>query len=288
MKTRIITAAIFAAVCIPILLLSEYIVFPIALAIFSLISVMELLRVFGLHRSYLVAAPSYGLALLLPFFAYKDFSGWFVGIFGSEPAFAYLTFSSTLMFLFLLYMAFASVFARGKLEVKDISIGFMSVVYIVIAFVSCVVLRYMDYGFYLIILVVIIAWGNDISAYFVGTIFGKHKLIPEVSPKKTVEGAIGGVILAAGLSALFAFIVTLFDKSVKVNYLSLVIMALVLAVISILGDLFASTIKRQYGVKDFGTVLPGHGGMIDRFDSIIAISTLTVFICMAFPPFVAV
>ncbi len=288
MKTRIITALIFAAIGIPILILSEYIVFPLAMSLFSFLSVMEFLRVFGVHKSYIVAVPSYVLAILLPFLAYKDFSWMYVGFLGDGYSLSYVTFIAIIFFLFLLYMAFAAVFVRGKLDVREIAIAFMSVVYIVSSFVSYTLLRYMECGFYLFILPLIIAWGCDISAYFVGTLCGKHKLIPEVSPKKTVEGSIGGVIASVGLTLLYGLIVSLLDKSVEPNYISLAVMGLVLSLISQLGDLWASMIKRQCGVKDYGNLFPGHGGAIDRFDSVLSICTLLMLFALIFPPFVAV
>ena len=285
MKTRIITALIFAAIGVPILFLSEYIVFPIALALFSLLATVEMLRVFGVHKSYLIAEPSFIIAVVLPFLSYDKIA---TKIFGENYTLPYLTMMAGVFFVFLLFMAFAAVFVRGKLEVRDISIGFMSVVYLVTSFTSYSLLRYLDCGYYLFVLVLIIAWGCDISAYFVGTLIGKHKLIPEVSPKKTVEGAIGGVVIATGLSVLFGLIVTLVDKSVSANYLVLAIFGFVLSIVSQLGDLWASIIKRQYGVKDFGTVFPGHGGVLDRFDSVIAICTLMLLLSILFPPFTSV
>ena len=288
MKTRIITALIFAAIGIPILLLSDYIVFPIALAWFSLISVIEILRVFGLNKSYLIAVPSYVLATVLPFLSYGKFSGLYVGVFGEDYVLSYVTLIAMAFFIFLLYMAFAAVFVRGKLEIREIAIGFMALVYVVASYVSYGLLRYMSCGFYLMILVLVIAWGCDMSAYFVGTLCGKHKLIPEVSPKKTVEGAIGGVVIATGLSVLFGFIVSLADPTVSANYLALAIIGFVMSIVSQLGDLWASIIKRQYGVKDFGTLFPGHGGVLDRFDSVLAVCTLMMMISLVFPPFVSI
>ena len=288
MKTRIITALIFAAIGIPVIILSEYIVFPLAMSVFSFLSVMELLRVFGVHKSYLVAVPSYVLAILLPILAYKDFSWMYVGFLGDGYSLSYVTFIAIVFFLFLLYMAFAAVFVRGKLEVRDIAVAFMAVVYIVGSYVSFALLRYMECGFYLFLLPLVIAWGCDISAYFVGTLCGKHKLIPEVSPKKTVEGSIGGIVASVGLTMLYGLIVSLLDKGVEPNYISLAIMGFVLSIVSQLGDLWASIIKRQYGVKDYGNVFPGHGGAIDRFDSVLSICTLLMLFALIFPPFVAV
>ena len=126
-------------------------------------------------------------------------------------------------------------------------------------------------GQYAYILIFIGAWATDTGAYFVGVLFGKHKLIPAVSPKKTVEGALGGI-----LGCVFGFVVygliLNFFFDVKVNYLPLVLLAILVAIVSQIGDLIASYLKRESGIKDFGTIFPGHGGIMDRFDSIIAVA----------------
>ena len=290
MKTRIITALVFAVVGIPILIFSnsDYFVFPIAVALMSLLSVIEMLRVCGVNKARLISIPSYVMAVVLPLLAWDKFSFIHVDIFGGEYCLSYISLIAIVFFVYLLYMAFAAVFERGKLDIREIAIAFMTVFYLIVSFSSYTLIRYNgDYGKYLFIMVLLVAWGADISAYFVGTLCGKHKLIPEVSPKKTVEGAVGGVVIAAGLTMLFGFIVTLIDDGVKANYLALAIYGLVFSCISQLGDLWASIIKRQYGVKDYGSLFPGHGGVMDRFDSVISICTLMMLASLIFPPFTA-
>ena len=124
------------------------------------------------------------------------------------------------------------------------------------------------------------AWGGDTSAYFAGRAFGRHKLAPIVSPHKTVEGAIGGVVgsMAAGVLVTFAY--SLLDGSFPLltvevtarGYLAILGLGAVASVLGILGDLFASAVKRQVGIKDYGTIFPGHGGILDRFDSVMFIA----------------
>jgi len=146
-------------------------------------------------------------------------------------------------------------------------------------------MRYMPAGIWNLIIILVAAWGSDMSAYFTGMLFGRHKLIPEVSPKKTVEGAIGGVVCATLLMILYGFIVGAATEF-KPNYIVLAFCGLVLSAVSQVGDLAASLIKRERGVKDYGKIFPGHGGVMDRFDSILSISTLLMIICVLFPPFV--
>ena len=121
-------------------------------------------------------------------------------------------------------------------------------------------------------------------AYLVGSAIGKHKLIPEISPKKTVEGAIGGIVFTALACLLYGFILEKFF-ALSVNYLFLAVIGVILSVVSQLGDLFASMIKREYGVKDYGNIFPGHGGIMDRFDSVLATSTILLILTIIFPPF---
>ena len=112
------------------------------------------------------------------------------------------------------------------------------------------------------------SWLTDVFAYFTGRAFGKHKLCPKISPKKTVEGAIGGIIIPAVINiiVLAVFEKFFFDGTV-IPYWAMLIISPVLSVASMLGDLSASTIKRNFGVKDFSNLIPGHGGIMDRFDS---------------------
>lgn len=112
------------------------------------------------------------------------------------------------------------------------------------------------------------AWMSDIFAYFVGRKFGKHKLAPTVSPKKSVEGAVGGVVGAVLFNiALLAVFDKFFFETHHITYTEIIILTIILSVMSIFGDLSASVIKRKHGIKDFGNILPGHGGVMDRFDS---------------------
>ena len=143
---------------------------------------------------------------------------------------------------------------------------------------------------YFILLILCFAWGGDTCAYFAGRAFGKHKLCPVVSPKKTVEGAIGGVLG----TMVFGVIITLvysvaadrmeaFTRSnIGVSmYVIIALLGCVAAVLGIYGDLFASVVKRQCGIKDYGTIMPGHGGILDRFDSVMFIAPFVTMVITA-------
>lgn len=117
------------------------------------------------------------------------------------------------------------------------------------------------------------AWMVDVFAYFVGVKLGKHKLCPNISPKKTVEGAIGGLLGQVVMNVLFALMFNLaFLKNHQINLLTIALISLPLGMISMVGDLAASVLKRNYGVKDFGKIFPGHGGVMDRFDSLVFVA----------------
>lgn len=127
-----------------------------------------------------------------------------------------------------------------------------------------------NHGLFLILFAMFCAWITDVGAYFAGSFLGKHKLCPNISPKKTVEGAIGGVLLCViSTVVLYAVFTTYIFEEKSNNYLSVVLMSLFLSVLSMCGDLTASVIKRNFGIKDFGKLIPGHGGIMDRFDSLI-------------------
>ncbi len=130
------------------------------------------------------------------------------------------------------------------------------------------------------------AWIPDAGAYFVGSTMGKHKLCPDISPKKTIEGAVGGGVIACIAFTIFALIYRTIMAAAGTNFgvnIPILLMIVIIAdVISIFGDLAASLVKREYGVKDFGNVFPGHGGMVDRFDSVYFILPFIMFMLTAF------
>ena len=143
---------------------------------------------------------------------------------------------------------------------------------------------------FFILLILCFAWGGDTCAYFAGRAFGKHKLCPVVSPKKTVEGAIGGVLgtMVFGVIAtvIYSIAANRMEAFTRTNigvsmYVIIALLACVAAVLGIYGDLFASVVKRQCGIKDYGTIFPGHGGILDRFDSVMFIAPFVTMVVIA-------
>ena len=136
-------------------------------------------------------------------------------------------------------------------------------------------LRTAEKGDFLILMPFIAAWMTDSGAYFAGSFFGKHKLCELISPKKTVEGAIGGIIACIISLVLFAYFIKL-----DVNLIAFGAISLVLSVLAQVGDLSFSIIKREYNIKDYGFIMPGHGGVLDRFDSTMFTIPATYFLLM--------
>ena len=164
------------------------------------------------------------------------------------------------------------VLSKGKKTVKDIAVTMLGICYIPLMLIYLSLVRDMELdhglnGKILIWFVLIASWGSDIFAYFIGRHFGKHKLTA-VSPNKTVEGAVAGVVGAILLGILFAILCNTI-WGVGINYLLIGCIMAVLSIVGQIGDLAASSIKRYCEIKDFSELIPGHGGMLDRIDSII-------------------
>lgn len=161
------------------------------------------------------------------------------------------------------------VLAYPKYHASQIMIIFFGVFYVAVM-LSCIYrTRIMEQGAYLVWLIFLCSWGCDTCAYCVGVKFGKHKMSPVLSPKKSVEGAAGGL---AGTFLLTAVYGMLFRQQMNLTLIQILLLATISTaggVISMIGDLAASAIKRNYEIKDYGTLIPGHGGILDRFDSVI-------------------
>lgn len=157
---------------------------------------------------------------------------------------------------------------------------------IISSFMSCIIyIRRLEHGFlYMMLAIVCCAWITDIFAYLVGIMFGKHRFAPLVSPKKTIEGSLGGAIFCIVFFVLFCYIYQLLND-VVFNWGLVVLYALICTVIGQIGDLSFSMIKRSYGIKDFGSLLPGHGGILDRLDSLIFIAP-TLYMLLSIQPII--
>ena len=272
MKTRVITAIVGLAVLAVVLAFFNTVLFDLVLAGICLLGMHEVFGAmgFGKKQWYLFAAAiPYTLLVMLS---------------SSAAVRALLLPASFLVVLFynICLIASHSTLDFGKLAGY---VYFSGV--ILFCFYSLIHLKRMlpfatfQYdAIYFILLILCFAWGGDTFAYFAGRAFGKHKLAPIVSPNKTVEGAIGGIcgsmligVIATVIYGMLSGRYAAFTVEVTVrHYLVVVGMGAIASVLGILGDLFASAVKRQVGIKDYGTIFPGHGGILDRFDSVMFIA----------------
>lgn len=190
-----------------------------------------------------------------------------------------LTGISTCIIIFLC-MTFI-VFEHKKYNIADACITAFGIAYVPFLMSFLVLIRNMEHGMLLIWLIFIGAWGTDTMAYTCGRLFGKRKIIPEISPKKTVAGAVGGIFGCVLLMLLFGFIAqTYFD--LKLSYMALALLGIFCGVISQIGDWSASAVKRYVNVKDYGSIMPGHGGVLDRFDSILFVAPVVYYFLVLF------
>lgn len=267
MKTRILTAAVMLAVFIPILWFSDTVVYPIAMAILAAVGVFELLRCIGLSRDLPVLLP---VALLAA-------AATLLARFSVLPL-SHLGCMAAAWFLLALYLFALTVLRAGSLRYGSLAGALGGSFYIAVAFSSMVLLRDLPGGVYLFLLPFLGSWVTDTFAYFTGRFLGKHKLAPVISPKKTVEGSIGGIVFAVGVFALYGLIIA--KGGYTPHYLPLLLCGLLVSVVSQIGDLALSAIKREFGIKDYSRLFPGHGGVLDRFDSVIATAPLILFFCL--------
>ena len=277
MRTRVITAIVALCILFPTLLLSDTWFFPVVIAGCSVIALWEIFRCIGVVKNLWVTIPIY-LASTFIIISYRLFCQKYS--FSTADFISYAAVPCAIIVL--LYLFAAMVFSRGKITVEDVAIsGFMGA-YIVAAFTAILFLRDAENGRYTYLLIFIGAWVSDSFAYFTGRLLGKHKLIPEISPKKTVEGSIGGILFCALSFILYGIVITHFvPNATRMNLGALFLYGVIVSVVSQIGDLCLSAVKRHYGIKDFGKVFPGHGGVLDRFDSILAVS-LVLFILNEF------
>lgn len=250
-KQRLISGIILVLIAVVTLYFGGIPTFLVT-GIISLIGYYELLRVFHSEKTILGVA-AYTVTIVYYLLLLLDLNNFilFLAIF-------------YLMVLMAIY-----VFAFPKYKFPQVMCAYFGFFYVVMMLSCLYQIRVMNSGGALIVLVFLSSWGSDTLAYCTGMLFGKHKMTPKLSPKKTIEGGIGGVLGAGILGFLYGFIFKdIINISVSAPILCGVV-CVVGALLSMVGDLGASAIKRDCEIKDYGTLIPGHGGILDRFDSII-------------------
>lgn len=258
MKKRIITGVVAFALFLPFLIFSHTFMFTACFMLLGGIATFEMLGCVGLRKN---------VPAVIISFLYTESSIVLSRVFNSSQSYLeYMLFASlTVMILF----ATIALFSKGKVPIDRVTELFTMMFYIAVAFSCILLVRDSVGGQFLFFLIFIGAWGTDIFAYFTGVKLGKHKLIPDVSPKKTVEGAIGGIVGCTAVMLIYALGILIFtDLSPK--FLTFLVCGVLLSVVSMIGDLIMSLLKRRHKIKDFSNIMPGHGGMLDRFDSVMA------------------
>ncbi|WP_434311264.1 phosphatidate cytidylyltransferase [Hominifimenecus sp. rT4P-3] len=222
------------------------------LLLISWMGMMELYRIFDFHKTLLGAV------------GYLAAAGYYAMVYFGRTELALLGLTGFLIALMAVY-----VLTFPKYKADQVMAAFFGLFYVAVMISFIYQVRIAESGAYLVWLIFICSWGCDTCAYCVGILIGKHKMAPVLSPKKSVEGGIGGVVGAALIGVIYASIlrehITIFANPV----LFVAILSAAGAVISQIGDLAASAIKRNYEIKDYGKLIPGHGGILDRFDSVI-------------------
>jgi phosphatidate cytidylyltransferase len=182
-----------------------------------------------------------------------------------------------IIFIGILFLFSAIIFAHKKFNIVDIALTVFGVLYIPFLFSFIILVRDLKYGIFLIWLIFIGAFVTDTAAYFSGRYFGKTKLLPAISPKKTLEGSIGGILGTMAVTCLYGVYLLNGNHITSIPFYNFVIIGALNGVISQIGDWAASAIKRHVKVKDYGKFMPGHGGVLDRFDSILFTAPVVYF-----------
>lgn len=270
MKTRLITAAVAIPLLLLLLLVAEKWVAGVVWGLLLAMSAYELLYGTGLIREPRLVIYSCVMAFLVTMWS----------LFDAVHAFGVLL---TMIFLAVLFGEMMH--SHVKMTFDKICMCVVAGLLIPFLLSSLIRILTMKIGRYVVLIPFIVAFGSDAGAYFAGFFFGKHKMAPVLSQHKTVEGAIGGVIAAMVLMIIYALIMSLPVKalSFRVNYLYAAIYGLVGSLAGIFGDLCFSVIKRQTGIKDYGKLLPGHGGVLDRFDSMMMVGPLMEVLLLLIP-----
>jgi phosphatidate cytidylyltransferase len=184
-------------------------------------------------------------------------------------------------FVYIVLLFIYMMFHQESYEFSSICSMVFQFIYVGVFFAHIILVRKLESGAFIMWFIFVTAWLSDTMAYAVGLKFGRNKLLPTVSPKKTVEGAIGGLAGSLIFNLIYALIVGT-GLDLNVNYFAVVILAILAGVVSQFGDLAASTIKREYNIKDYSNLLPGHGGILDRFDSVLFVAPIVYYFVVIF------
>ena len=246
-KTRLISGIVLVVIALATIISGSWILFFTLLAV-SLIGMRELYKVMRVSDEHVTVLELVGyLGAVLYYIAMKaDF-----GNYGTMA-----------IIISMILILFVYVFGYPKYHAEQVMAAFFGVVYVAVMLSFIYLTRSLPDGKFLVWLIFLCSWGCDTCAYCVGMLIGKHIMAPVLSPKKSIEGAVGGVAGAALLGVIYA-------AATQGKMAEYALICAVGALISMVGDLAASAIKRNQNIKDYGKLIPGHGGILDRFDSVI-------------------
>ena len=255
-KTRLLSGIVLVAVALLTIISGGYVLFFTLLGI-SLIGMQELYKVMKVREDHFNALEIAGYFGAVIYYVLMSLDFEKYGMMG-------------VIISFMMFM-FVYVFTYPKFKADQVMPAFFGVVYVAVMLSFIYLTRNLPDGKFLVWLIFLCSWGCDTCAYCVGMLIGKHKMAPVLSPKKSVEGAVGGVVGAILLGIIYA-------AATKGGMVEYAIICGVGALISMVGDLAASAIKRNQGIKDYGKLIPGHGGILDRFDSVIFTAPIIYFL----------
>ena len=271
MKVRIIVSA----VGIPLLLLVLLVLPPIATALLvgamTMIAAYELLWRTGLVRNVLLVAVSALMALTVSLWCSSDMR-WQAALIG--------------LWGFLMVLVCLMIASHGKIPFEQVGLSVFAGLIVPMMLSALTRIGTMDYGKYYILIPLVLCFGTDSAAYFVGCAIGRHKLAPIISPKKSWEGAIGGALGGIVLMFLYTLVLDIVF-GFEVRYGACILYGIFGAIVCVIGDLAFSVVKRQSGIKDYGELLPGHGGILDRFDSMTFVAPMAEALLLVMPLIVA-
>ena len=260
--TRLISGIVLLAIAVSTIIIGGGVWFAVVAAL-SFIGLFELYRTMGMERSLL------------------GVSGYFLTAIYLTVTWLYIEEGQPMVIVLAVMVFFAIyVFTFPRYKLSQISFALMGFLYAPVLMTHMYQIRRMSDGLYLLPLVFVSAWGNDTCAYCVGMLIGKHKMSPKLSPKKSIEGFVGGIAGAVLLGMLYG---ALLGKNLPSLYYPTAFCGILCgagALIAVVGDLAASAIKRDTGIKDYGKLIPGHGGVLDRFDSVLFTAPMVYFMAV--------
>ncbi len=277
MAKRLLSALVGIIIGVSIIAIDNIWLYTAAITFFSVVGVWEFIRAVKCTEFKMLTATSLLIAAAAPSILIFKLD-WLI-----LPVFA-----GFMLALFALMLG-----KHKRIKIEHISMCGGAATLISAALSSIILFRYnapsedTTMGVYLLVYLLFCAWLGDSGAFFVGTFLGKHKLCPNVSPKKTVEGFIGGIVTVGVGVFLETLVFNLFIfTSFQINYPVVIAVGMIASVFGVLGDLSASVVKREFGVKDFGSIMPGHGGVLDRFDSVLFVAPFILIVYQYFSPIV--